>query len=182
MAEGAGGPGLLLEALQAVLVGGQLLGDDLDGHVAAEARVVGAVDLAHAARAERRDDLVRADTTARDQRQVGGLSPGLCAQPRPLSRPKPGTPLTGALTATRGAAPPPPCDQSSDSAEKPRGCDLASSPLLSYLAVVWMLAWPAILWTVAMAAPRSRRSEMKERRRSPTASQPLRRRRTTPRP
>ena len=42
----------------------------------------------------------------------------------------------------------------------------ASSPLLSYLAVVVMLACPAILCTVAMSAPRSRRSEMKERRRS----------------
>ena len=41
---------------------------DLDGDVAIELRVAGAVDLAHAARADRRDDFVRAKPRSDGQR------------------------------------------------------------------------------------------------------------------
>ena len=58
MVERAGGPRLLLEAAQALGVGGERGGQHLDRDVAAEPRVAGAVDLAHAARAERRRHLV----------------------------------------------------------------------------------------------------------------------------
>ncbi len=50
--EDAGGLRLLLEAAQAVGVGGEGGRQDLDRDVAAEARVLGAVDLPHAARAD----------------------------------------------------------------------------------------------------------------------------------
>ena len=59
--ERAGGARLLLEAAQAVGVGRERRGQHLDGDVAAEARVARAIDLAHAAGADRSDDLVRAN-------------------------------------------------------------------------------------------------------------------------
>ncbi len=62
--ERRGGPRLLLEAADALGVGAQGGGEDLDRHVAPEARVPGAVDLPHPARAERADDLVRAEPRA----------------------------------------------------------------------------------------------------------------------
>src|SRR6185369_4915972 len=48
---------LLLEALPAVRVGGELRREDLDRDLASEPRVARAVDLAHSSRAERREDL-----------------------------------------------------------------------------------------------------------------------------
>jgi hypothetical protein len=62
------GPGLLLEAAQAVGVGDTLRGDDLDRHFAAEARVAGAVDLAHASGAEGREHLVGPEPRAGPER------------------------------------------------------------------------------------------------------------------
>ena len=49
---------LLLEALARFGIGGECAGQNLDGHRAIEPGVAGAIDLAHAARADRRDDLV----------------------------------------------------------------------------------------------------------------------------
>ncbi len=57
--EGAGEAGLLLEAAEAVGVLAVLGGEDLDGDVAVEAGVAGAVDLAHPAGPDRAPDLVR---------------------------------------------------------------------------------------------------------------------------
>src|SRR5437879_4594823 len=54
-----------LEAGHAVGVGGEVREQDFERDVAAETRVASAVDFAHAARAEQRDDLVRADFGAR---------------------------------------------------------------------------------------------------------------------
>ena len=48
----------LLEAAQAIRVLGEGGGEDLDGDVAAEPRVFGAVDLTHPARADGGEDLV----------------------------------------------------------------------------------------------------------------------------
>ena len=59
--EGGGGARLLHEAGAAGLVRQPLGGQHLDRHLAAEARVAGAVHLAHAARAEGPEDLVRAE-------------------------------------------------------------------------------------------------------------------------
>ena len=61
--EGPGGPGLLLEAEETVAIG-DLLGEDLDRDLAAEAGVTGAVDLAHSPRAEQPHDLVRTESGA----------------------------------------------------------------------------------------------------------------------
>ena len=59
MVEGAGRARLLLEAPQAVRHRCEKRGrQDLDRDLAAQARVAGAVDLAHAARAEGGEDLV----------------------------------------------------------------------------------------------------------------------------
>ena len=55
---------LVLEAGHAVLVGGEGFRQDLDRYVAAELGVPRAVHLAHAARAERSADFVRAETCA----------------------------------------------------------------------------------------------------------------------
>jgi hypothetical protein len=53
--------GFQFEAGQPVGVVGELRGEQLQGHVPAQARIAGTIDLAHAARAERRDDLIRAN-------------------------------------------------------------------------------------------------------------------------
>ena len=55
-----------LEALAVLCVRGQ----DLDGDGAVEARVAGAVHLAHASRSEGRNDLVRAEARAGAERHV----------------------------------------------------------------------------------------------------------------
>ena len=61
MVELARGAGLLLEAAEPVGVGREGGGQDLDRHVARQARVAGAVDLAHSARAQESRDLVGPD-------------------------------------------------------------------------------------------------------------------------
>jgi hypothetical protein len=60
----AGRARLLLEAVHAVRVGREGLGDQFDGDIPTEARIAGAVDLAHPAGPEPADDLVRADPGA----------------------------------------------------------------------------------------------------------------------
>jgi hypothetical protein len=64
MVERGEGPGLLLETVEAVEAGGAVGGDDLDGDVAAEAGVAGAVDLARPPGPEGGQKLVRAETVA----------------------------------------------------------------------------------------------------------------------
>ena len=60
-----GGAGFLLEAREAVGIRGEAGVNDLDGDVAPESRVPRPVDLAHAAGAEGREDLVGAEPGAR---------------------------------------------------------------------------------------------------------------------
>ncbi len=57
-------PRLLLEAADAIRVGGKRLGENLDRHVATKTRVARAIHLAHAAGADQRDDFIRADLRA----------------------------------------------------------------------------------------------------------------------
>jgi len=57
--EGGDGAGLLLEAAQAIGIVAQLGREDLDGDVAAEAGVAGAVHLAHPPGPDQVEDLVR---------------------------------------------------------------------------------------------------------------------------
>ena len=52
---------LALEAREAIGVGGERVGEDLQRDVATELRVARAIDLAHAAGADRGDDLVGAE-------------------------------------------------------------------------------------------------------------------------
>ena len=56
--------GLALGAHQAIGIRGEGFRQNLDGHVAPELRVARAVDLAHAAGAERTGDLVPAEASA----------------------------------------------------------------------------------------------------------------------
>ena len=56
-------------AMQPTVVAGEPARHDLDRHVAAEPDIPGAIDLTHAARAERRDDLVRAEAGTRREAQ-----------------------------------------------------------------------------------------------------------------
>ncbi len=55
--QGGGRARLLLETLAAIDVRGELRREDLDGHVAPEARIARAIDLSHPSRAEGREDL-----------------------------------------------------------------------------------------------------------------------------
>ena len=63
--EGGDGAGLTLEALPQRRAPREVGGKDLDGDGPVEARVPRAIDLAHAAGAERSGDLVRAEPRAR---------------------------------------------------------------------------------------------------------------------
>ena len=70
------GFGLVLEAADPVFVDQDLGVEDLEGHVAGEALVFGAVDLAHASPAEQGHDLVRAHARAGPQaRRVHAAAP-----------------------------------------------------------------------------------------------------------
>ena len=62
--EGGGGLRFLDEPAAAVSIRQAIGGQHLDGHLATQPRVAGAIDLAHAAGAERRDDFVRAEPGA----------------------------------------------------------------------------------------------------------------------
>jgi hypothetical protein len=53
------GAGLAIEAIPEPRIGGNVRGQDFDRHGTVEARVVGLVDLAHAASTQPPDDLVR---------------------------------------------------------------------------------------------------------------------------
>src|SRR5262249_26275528 len=63
----------LFEAAEPVGVGGDGDRENLDGHIAAQARVAGAIDLAHPASAEGTDNLVRAEANAGGQGHACGL-------------------------------------------------------------------------------------------------------------
>jgi hypothetical protein len=58
------GLGFALKPRDSLRVGGERLGQDLDRNGAIELRILRAVDLTHAAGAERRPDLVRAEACA----------------------------------------------------------------------------------------------------------------------
>ena len=57
--------GFALESRETVGVAARRLGQDLDGDVATEPRVSGAIDLAHPAGTERCDDFVGAESISR---------------------------------------------------------------------------------------------------------------------
>jgi hypothetical protein len=58
--------GFAAETRESLRVVGERVGQDLQGDVATELCVAGAIDLAHAARPERRDDFVRARRVSAD--------------------------------------------------------------------------------------------------------------------
>jgi hypothetical protein len=67
MVERGNGAGLPVEAMEAVGVVRGRVGKQLERHLPPQARVAGAVHLAHAALAEGRDDLVGAELISGDQ-------------------------------------------------------------------------------------------------------------------
>ena len=85
--EGAGGPRLLLEAQEALLVARERGGQDLDHHVAPEAGVARPVDLAHPADGQGCRDLVGPEALALGQASRGR---GLGAHSTLLVLPRPG--------------------------------------------------------------------------------------------
>ena len=68
MIEGRNGTGFLLEAAQAIGIGGKGSGENFDGDDAIEAGVAGAINLAHTAGAERCKDFIRAEFRAAGER------------------------------------------------------------------------------------------------------------------
>jgi hypothetical protein len=66
--QGRGGSRLSLEALQALVVGGELLGKHLDCDFAAEPRISCLPDFAHPAGPERGEDFVGTEAAARGDR------------------------------------------------------------------------------------------------------------------
>ena len=67
MIERARGARFLLESPQPVGIAGEIGGQNLDGNFAAQSRIFRAVHFTHAARAQRRDDLVGPEFCARSQ-------------------------------------------------------------------------------------------------------------------
>lgn len=67
MAQRGRRPRFLLEAAQAIGIGREDVGQDLDRDVAAEPRVMGAIDLSHAAAANQRQDVVGTKPRTRGQ-------------------------------------------------------------------------------------------------------------------
>ena len=61
MVQGRGGASLELEAAQAITVAGDLSEEDLDRHLAPQPRILRPIHLPHPPRADRREDLVRAE-------------------------------------------------------------------------------------------------------------------------
>ena len=78
MVQRGDGSGLLLESRREIFV------RDLDGNVTAKARIAGAIDLTHAARADAREDLVGSQSSPRRERHRNDsakftrLRSGLC--------------------------------------------------------------------------------------------------------
>ena len=72
MAERGDCPRFPLEALQGLGVGGQRLREDLQGDGPVKSCIVGTIDLAHAAAADRRADLVRTEANTRGQHERAG--------------------------------------------------------------------------------------------------------------
>ena len=83
--QGGGGAGLALESLQALGILGKLLGQELEGHAAAEAAILGLVDDPHAAASQWLQRVVVGDGLAdRDGARTeavgaGHCWPGLCS-------------------------------------------------------------------------------------------------------
>ena len=63
-------PGLAFEPRQPFRVVGEMVGQYLDGHLAPERRVLGAIHLSHAARAEWGDHFVGTETRAWGQGHI----------------------------------------------------------------------------------------------------------------
>ena len=74
MIQRGGGARFLLEPRKPFGVGGERLGQDLDGHIPAEPGVARLVDLAHPAGAERRRDFIGAEASAGCQGQWSAVS------------------------------------------------------------------------------------------------------------
>ena len=72
MVQGRGRARLLCEALQPLRIAGERRGENLDGDIAIQPGIAGAVNLAHAARAQRRLNFIRAEFHARRQGHVWG--------------------------------------------------------------------------------------------------------------
>ena len=64
MVQRRGRAGLLLESMEAIGVGRERDRQDLDRHVTTQPRIARAVDVAHAARANERDDFIGAEPCA----------------------------------------------------------------------------------------------------------------------
>jgi hypothetical protein len=64
MREGRDRAGFPFEPGERLRIPGEVIGQDLDSDFAVEPRIPGAIDLAHAARAQGREDLVRPETGA----------------------------------------------------------------------------------------------------------------------
>jgi hypothetical protein len=71
MVQGRDRPRFIFESAQTIRVIGHRRWENFDGDVTIETRIAAAVDFAHPARAEQRDDFVRAK--ARTGRQSQGL-------------------------------------------------------------------------------------------------------------
>ena len=91
---------LLLESLQAIGIGGVGGRQHLDRDVAAEAGIVGTVDLAHSARADASHDVVGTEAGAGGEGHEGTRA----SYPAGLALPHPGMPIYVSVSSTETRA------------------------------------------------------------------------------
>ena len=70
MVESRGRAGFVLETLPAIRIRGDRFPQNLDGDVPAELGMSGSIHLSHASGSERREDLVRAETSGRKAHEI----------------------------------------------------------------------------------------------------------------
>jgi hypothetical protein len=75
MIEARDAAGFAVESIAKLRVGGEHIGQDLDGHDPIQPRITRAIDFTHPARANRGDDIVWTEASAWSERH--GMQPGL---------------------------------------------------------------------------------------------------------
>ncbi len=105
MAEGRHRPRLASEAAQSFTVGGDLDGQDFDGDLAPEPRIARPINLPHPAGAERRDDLVRAQTKSGSQSHDGRAEYTAASRKSVRASPAPGSAASRARCPSGGPLP-----------------------------------------------------------------------------
>ena len=136
--QGGGGLGLLLEAAHEVGLVGERVGKEFQRHIALQSRIASPIDLAHAAAANQRDDLVGAHRrTGRKRHRVRRALYGWLPSSSPFRFAHDSCTLVGRLLRGRpGIAPEAPCRPA-----RRRNSSMRRLPLALVLSAVALSPW-----------------------------------------